>query len=63
MEPQIVQKPTLTLVGMKVHGKMEGMDIKGLWNGFGPRMAEIEGGNPAVCYGPMRRNVAIELLF
>lgn len=53
MEPQIVQKPAMTLVGMKAHGKMEGLDIKGLWNGFGPRMVEIEGSNPAVCYGAM----------
>jgi AraC family transcriptional regulator len=53
MEPQIVEKPALTLVGLKLHGKLEGMDIKGLWSGFGPRMAEIKDGNPNACYGAM----------
>jgi AraC family transcriptional regulator len=53
MEPQIVKKPAMTLVGLQVHGKLEGMDLKALWNGFGPRMAEIKGANPAVCYGAM----------
>lgn len=53
MEPQIVSKPALTLVGLKLHGKLEGMDIKSLWNGFGPRMAEIKDADPAVCYGAM----------
>jgi AraC family transcriptional regulator len=53
MEPQIVKKPAITLVGLQVHGKLEGMDIKSLWNTFGPRMAEIKGANPAVCYGAM----------
>ena len=53
MEPQIVKKPAMTLVGMQLHGKLEGMDIKSLWNGFGPRMAEIKDGDPNVCYGAM----------
>jgi AraC family transcriptional regulator len=53
MEPQIVKKPAMTLVGMKLHGKLEGMDLKSLWNGFGPRLAEIKGGDPTVCYGAM----------
>jgi AraC family transcriptional regulator len=53
MEPQIVTKPALTLVGMQAHGKIEGMDLKALWNGFGPRMAEIKDGDPNVCYGAM----------
>jgi predicted transcriptional regulator YdeE len=53
MEPQIVKKPAMTLVGLQVHGKIEGMDLKSLWNGFGPRMAEIKGGNPNICYGAM----------
>lgn len=53
MEPQIVQKSALTLVGVQMHGKIEGMDLKGLWNEFGPRMAEIKGGDPNVCYGAM----------
>jgi AraC family transcriptional regulator len=53
MEPQIVTKPAMTLVGMQVQGKLEGMDLKGLWNGFGPRLAEIQGGDPNVCYGAM----------
>ena len=53
MEPQIVKKPAMTLVGLQLHGKLEGMDIKSLWNGFGPRMAEIKDGDPNVCYGAM----------
>ena len=53
MEPQIVKKPAMTLMGLQLHGKLEGMDIKGLWNGFGPRMAEIKGGDSNVCYGAM----------
>jgi predicted transcriptional regulator YdeE len=53
MEPQIVKKPALTLVGLKLHGKIEGMDIKSLWNTFGPRMTEIKDGDPSVCYGAM----------
>ncbi len=53
MEPQIVKKPAMTLVGLKLHGKLEGMDIKSLWNTFGPRMAEIKEGDPRVCYGAM----------
>ncbi len=53
MEPQIMKKPAMTLVGVQVHGKMEGMDLKTLWNSFGPRMAEIKGGDPNVCYGAM----------
>jgi AraC family transcriptional regulator len=53
MEPQIVTKPALTLVGVQAHGKLEGMDLKSLWNGFGPRIAEIKGGDPNVCYGAM----------
>jgi AraC family transcriptional regulator len=53
MEPQIVKKPAMTLVGLQVHGKIEGMDLKSLWNGFGPRMAEIKDGDPNVCYGAM----------
>jgi AraC family transcriptional regulator len=53
MEPQIVKKPAMTLVGLQLHGKLEGMDIKSLWTGFGPRMAEIKGGDPNICYGAM----------
>jgi AraC family transcriptional regulator len=53
MEPQIVKKPAMTLVGLQLHGKLEGMDIKSLWNGFGPRMAEIKDGDPNICYGAM----------
>jgi AraC family transcriptional regulator len=53
MEPQIVKKPAITLVGLQVHGKLEGLDIKSLWSGFGLRMTEIKGVNPAVCYGAM----------
>ena len=53
MEPQIVKKPAMTLVGLQLHGKLEGMDLKSLWNGFGPRMAEIRDGDPNICYGAM----------
>ncbi len=53
MEPQIVKKPAMTLVGLQLHGKLEGMDLKPLWNGFGPRMAEIKDGDPNICYGAM----------
>jgi AraC family transcriptional regulator len=53
MEPQIVKKPAMTLVGLKLHGKLEGMDIKLLWSTFGPRMAEIKDSDPNVCYGAM----------
>ncbi len=53
MEPQIVKKPAMTLVGVQLHGKLEGMDLISLWNGFGPRMSEIKDANPAVCYGAM----------
>ena len=53
MEPQIVKKPAMTLVGLPLHGKLEGMDLISLWNGFGPRMAEIKDGTPSICYGAM----------
>ncbi|NTU62615.1 MAG: AraC family transcriptional regulator [Chloroflexi bacterium] len=53
MEPQIVKKPALTLVGVQRHGKLEGLELKSLWNEFGPRMAEVTGGDPDVCYGAM----------
>lgn len=53
MEPQIVSKSALTLVGMSLHGRLEGMDLQSLWANFGPRMAEIPGGDPNVCYGAM----------
>jgi AraC family transcriptional regulator len=53
MEPQIVKKPAMTLVGLQLHGKLEGMDLKSLWNEFGPRMVEIKGGDPNICYGAM----------
>jgi len=53
MEPQIVTKPAMTLVGVQAHGKLEGLDLKGLWSEFGPRMAEIKGGDLRVCYGAM----------
>jgi AraC family transcriptional regulator len=29
------------------------MDLKSLWNTFGPRMVEIKGADPAMCYGAM----------
>lgn len=51
MEPQIVKKPAMTLVGLQLHGKLEGVDLKSLWNEFGPRMTDIKDANPAVCYG------------
>ncbi len=53
MEPQIVSKPAMTLVGLQVHGKLAGMDLQTLWTQFGPRMAEIKGGNSNICYGAM----------
>jgi AraC family transcriptional regulator len=54
MEPQIVSKPAMTLVGLKLHGKLEGMDLKSLWNEFGPRMTELAStANLAICYGAM----------
>jgi predicted transcriptional regulator YdeE len=54
MEPQIVSKPEMTLVGLKLHGKLEGMDLKSLWNEFGPHMAELTTtANIAICYGAM----------
>jgi AraC family transcriptional regulator len=53
MEPQIVKKPAMTLVGLQLHGKLGEMDLKPLWNGFGPRMSEIKDGDPNICYGAM----------
>ena len=53
MEPQIVKKSAMTLVGMQQHSQLEGMDFKSLWNDFGPRMTEIKDGDPNVCYGAM----------
>jgi AraC family transcriptional regulator len=54
MEPQIVKKPAMTLVGLQLHGKMAGMDIQALWTGFGLRMAELKiVANVDICYGAM----------
>ena len=52
MEPRIVDKLAFTVVGMKCRGTIENNQIPGLWQEFGPRMAEIKGVvSPNVAYG------------
>ncbi|HCB47971.1 MAG TPA: hypothetical protein DEP47_00200 [Chloroflexi bacterium] len=42
MEPNVVSKPTFTIVGMKYRGKPEGDEIPDLWREFNPRIREIK---------------------
>lgn len=42
MEPNIVSKPTFTIVGMKYRGKPKGDEIPALWRKFIPRIREIK---------------------
>ncbi len=54
MDPQIVERPALTLMGMVYHGKLNGEAIARLWNTFGPRMSELRHSiDPQVSYGVM----------
>lgn len=54
MEPEIVSKPTFTIVGMKYRGKPEGDEIPSLWREFKPRIREIKNLTPSdESYGVM----------
>lgn len=53
MEPiQIVQRPALTLVGLKYRGKNQNNEVPQLWGQFMARFHEIDRIiDPGVCYG------------
>jgi AraC family transcriptional regulator len=52
MEPEFVQRPAFTLVGIKYRGKNEQGEIPQLWNAFMDSMKDIPRiVNPQVCYG------------
>jgi AraC family transcriptional regulator len=54
MEPQIVQKPAFTAVGMKYRGKNQNREIPQLWEQFIPHMGEIKHmSTPTNSYGIM----------
>jgi predicted transcriptional regulator YdeE len=51
-ELQIVERPDMTVVGMRYHGPGMSPEIPQLWEQFGPRMETIEGSiHPMVSYG------------
>jgi len=52
MEPQIVERPAFTVVGMPYRGRNEHNEIPALWEQFVPRMGEIRHSPPAT-YGVM----------
>lgn len=52
MEPKIVERPALTVVGVHYRGKNEHQEIPQLWQAFGSRAGEIEHIiNPHIAYG------------
>jgi AraC family transcriptional regulator len=52
MQPQIVDKPAFTLVGMKLRTKPGSEAISQLWQAFGQRMGQVPNAvNPSVCFG------------
>lgn len=52
MEPKIVSKPALTVVGMKYRGKPLSDEIPQLWGAFAARIGEIKHiRNPEIAYG------------
>lgn len=57
MQPQIVNKPAFTVVGLRLHTKPQSPEIPALWDQFVPRMDEIAHGvEPHVSYGVMQHN-------
>jgi AraC family transcriptional regulator len=52
MEPQIIDRAGMTVVGMKHRGRNEHNEIPHLWEQFAPRMAEVSSISPAA-YGLM----------
>jgi AraC family transcriptional regulator len=52
MEPQIVERPAFTVIGMKYRGRNEHNEIPGLWEQFVPRMGEVPRSG-AAAYGVM----------
>ena len=56
MQPQFVNKPAFTVVGMLIHTKPMTAEIANLWQQFGPRIDEVEPmAEPHVSYGLMDR--------
>jgi AraC family transcriptional regulator len=54
MQPDIVNRPAFTVVGMKYHGNNQHNEIPQLWGTFGPHMHEIKHlVHPEVFYGVM----------
>ena len=54
MQPNIVNRPAFTVVGMKYHGNNQHNEIPQLWGTFGPHMHEIKHlVHPEVFYGVM----------
>ena len=55
MQPQIVNKPAFTVVGLLINTKPRSPEIPELWPQFGSRMGEIQHvAEPGVSYGLMR---------
>jgi predicted transcriptional regulator YdeE len=53
MEPKIVRRPGLVVVGMKCRGKSEKNEIPQLWERFMPRVGEIKGRADRYGFGVM----------
>jgi AraC family transcriptional regulator len=54
MEPRIVTRPAVSVVGMKYHGRNEHDEIKQLWETFIPRVGEFTRfREPKIGYGVM----------
>jgi predicted transcriptional regulator YdeE len=54
MEPQIVDKPAFTVVGVKYRGRNEHDEIPALWNEFGKRFREFKHrAEDSIAYGVM----------
>lgn len=54
MKPNLVIRPSFTVVGMKYHGKNQHNEIPQLWGKFGPHMHEVNHViHPEVSYGVM----------
>jgi PhnB protein len=54
MQPQFVDKPAFTVVGMLIHTRPMAQEIPALWGQFAPRMEEVQYmAEPHVSYGLM----------
>ena len=54
MKPNLVIRPSFTVVGMKYHGRNQHNEIPQLWGKFGPHMHEVSHVvHPEVSYGVM----------